>query len=295
MYDDVINGFADYLHNTKKASSNTVSSYQRDLRKYCSYLEERGIKNCRDTNGDDLKEYIEYLKSKGFSDSTVSRNIASLRSFYGYLLNSEQASIEITAQIKAPKVEKKVPDILSVEEVERLLSQPSTGKPKHLRDKAMLELMYATGIRVTELISLKLSDLHLKGSYITCKFDNRQRVIPFGSQAKKALENYLNYARPALVNDVNMHLLFTNCNGGEMSRQGFWKLIKAYAAQAKIQTEITPHTLRHSFAVHLIENGAEIHAVSEMLGHSDISSTKVYVNMNNNRIRKIYESAHPRK
>ena len=295
MYSDAINGYKDYLHNVKKASANTIVSYIRDLNKYCSYLKNNGIYTCKDIRNGDVDSYINYLRKNGFSDATVSRNIASVKSFHMFLVSSGVISENINIEVKAPKVIKKTPGILSVEEVDNLLSQPSTNKPKHLRDKAMLELMYATGIRVSELINLKVSDVHLKNSYITCKEENKQRVIPFGTEAKKALNRYITHGRPALVKDSNMHLLFTNCSGSEMSRQGFWKLIKSYAIKANIETEITPHTLRHSFAAHLIENGADIHSVSEMLGHADISSTKIYVNMKNNKIRNVYEKAHPRK
>lgn len=295
MYSDVIEEYRAYLHNVKKASSNTIVSYIRDVKKYCSYLENNGIYRCRDIRNGDVESYIKYLRKNGFSDATVSRNIASVKSFHLYLTGIGAVNEDINIEVKAPKVVKKIPGILSIEEVDSLLNQPSSNKPKHLRDKAMLELMYATGIRVTELITLKVSDVHLKGSYIICKEENKQRNIPFGTEAKKALNRYLTYGRPKLVKDSNMHLLFTNCSGGEMSRQGFWKLIKSYAAKANIETEITPHTLRHSFAAHLIENGADIHSVSEMLGHADVSSTKIYVKMKNNRIRNVYEKAHPRK
>lgn len=295
MYTDVLDQFTDYLLNTKKASANTVVSYKRDLKKYCNFLKQRNVFSCNNIKATDVEDYVDFLRKNGFSDATISRNMASLKSFHGFLHDSGIIRNEITCESKAPKVAKKTPGILSIEEIDSLLGQPSSNKPKHLRDKAMLELMYATGIRVTELISLKVSDVRLKASNIICKEDGKQRIIPFGTATKKALTAYLNYGRPALVKDVNMHLLFTNCNGGELSRQGFWKLIKSYAAKANISTEITPHTLRHSFAAHLIENGADIHTVSEMLGHSDITSTKVYVNMNNTRIREIYEKTHPRK
>lgn len=295
MYSDVINGFKEYLHNVRKASSNTIVSYIRDLNKYCTYLKNHGVYSCKDIRNSDVDAYVTYLRKNGFSDATVSRSIASLKSFHTYLSGSGAVTESINIEVKAPKVIKKTPGILSVEEVDNLLCQPSSNKPKHLRDKAMLELMYATGIRVTELITLKVSDVHLKNSYIICKEENKQRIIPFGMEAKKALNRYLTHGRPELVKDSNMHLLFTNCSGGEMSRQGFWKLIKSYATKANINTEITPHTLRHSFAAHLIENGADIHSVSEMLGHADISSTKIYVNMKNNKIRNVYEKAHPRK
>lgn len=295
MYSDAINGYKDYLHNVKKASSNTIVSYIRDLNKYCTFLKENGVYSCKDIRNSDVDSYVKFLRKNGFSDATVSRNIASVKSFHAYLTAKGILSENISVDVKAPKVIKKTPGILSVEEIDNLLSQPSSNRPKHLRDKAMLELMYATGIRVTELINLKVSDVHIKNSYLTCKEENKQRVIPFGTEAKKALNRYMTYGRPELVKDSNMHLLFTNCSGEEMSRQGFWKLIKSYAAKANIETEITPHTLRHSFAAHLIENGADIKSVSEMLGHSDISSTKIYVNMKNNRIRNVYEQAHPRK
>lgn len=295
MFADVILEFKEYLHDVKNASANTIVSYQRDLKKYCSFLTDNSVYSCKDIRKSDFDAYISDLKDKGFSDSTISRNIASIKSFHQYLLETHEISNDFTIEVRTPKVSKKTPEILSVEEIERLLNEASGNKPKKLRDKAMLELMYATGIRVTELISLNVSDVHLKSSYITCREDDKQRIVPFGLAAKKALSMYLKYGRPAFVKDDNIHLLFTNYCGGEMSRQGFWKLIKTYAAKANIETEITPHTLRHSFAVHLIENGADVRSVAEMLGHSNISSTQIYVNIMNDNLRNVYEKAHPRK
>lgn len=294
MNSDALNLFTEYLFSIKKLSNNTIVSYKRDLNKYYSFLRQRNVYNCSDIKNSDFEDYICYLRKNGFSDSTISRSIASIKLFHKYLFENGIINKEISFEVSAPKIVKKIPGILSIEEIDRLLEQPSTNKPKHLRDKAMLELMYATGIRVTELISLKVSDVKLKASHLICRDDGKQRVVPFGKEAKKALSLYLDKGRPSIVKDSNMHLLFTNYNGGELSRQGFWKLIKSYAVKANISTEITPHTLRHSFAAHLIENGADIHTVSEMLGHSDIASTMIYVNMNNRRIRDIYEKTHPR-
>jgi integrase/recombinase XerD len=197
--------------------------------------------------------------------------------------------------LKPPKVEKKVPEIMTVEEVDLLLKQPSLHTPKGLRDKAMLEILYATGIRVSELVHLKMTDVNLKMGYVICTENNKERMIPFGTIAKKSLEDYLKHGRGALVGAKDCGMLFTNCSGNPMSRQGFWKLLKGYARAANITTDITPHTLRHSFATHLIQNGADLKSVQEMLGHADISSTQMYLHMNMNKIRDVYVKAHPRK
>ena len=196
--------------------------------------------------------------------------------------------------LKAPKIEKKMPAILTTEETVKLLEQLSGSSPKELRDKAMLELLYATGIRVSELIALKLSDINISMEYLTCRDAHRERIIPFGGIAREAIENYLDLGRPKLIKDESCDLLFTNCSGGEMSRQGFWKIIKCCGKKAGITSEITPHTLRHSFAAHLVSNGADLKSVQEMLGHSDISTTQIYAQVNQNRIREVYAKTHPR-
>ena len=198
-------------------------------------------------------------------------------------------------KLKAPKIEKKLPDILSVEEVELLLKQPKENTAKGIRDRAMLELLYATGIRVSELISLKVKDINLKLGYLTCSSGERERVIPFGTTAKQAVEHYMEGARKILLGEQESDYLFLNCSGKSMSRQGFWKVLKGYAASAGIQQDITPHTLRHSFAAHLVQNGADLKSVQEMMGHSDISTTQIYMNMNIHKIRDVYMKAHPRK
>lgn len=289
-----INAFIIYLGNVTKKSENTQLSYRRDLMKLCTYLKDKGITEVNAVEERHLKEFIQALEEKNFKTATISRNIASIKAFYHFLVKEQMVSEDISEKLKAPKIEKKLPGIISMEEVSRLLSQPSGNAPKELRDKAMLELLYATGIRVTELITLQVSDVNLKLGQLVCHDGNRKRVIPFGQKAKRALVQYLQNARPILLRDADTGVLFVNCTGSTMSRQGFWKLIKGYAEKAGIKEEITPHTLRHSFAAHLVENGADLKSVQEMLGHSDISTTQVYAVMNQNHLRGVYAKAHPR-
>ncbi len=283
-----------YLHNEKKLSNNTEISYKRDLDKMAGYMDSIGVSDVCMVTPSALHSYVGYLQSNGFATATVSRSVAAIKSFYSYLFQEGQIRDDLSVVLHSPKIEKKLPDVLTVEEVNQLLAQPAKDTPKEIRDKAMLELMYATGIRVTELITLKCSDVNLSTGFITCRQGEKERIIPFGSEARKALKRYLKESRPILTKETNCAVLFTNCSGGTMSRQGFWKLIKGYAQKANIHTDITPHTLRHSFAAHLVENGADLRAVQEMLGHSDISTTQIYANLNNNRIRQIYRQAHPR-
>lgn len=289
-----INSFISYLHNVKRTSDNTEMSYKRDLNKLNKYLEKRNIREMNQVTREDLCAYILYLEENHFAAATISRNIASIKAFYHFLTKEGMVSEDISDALKAPKIEKKMPEILSMEQVVRLLEQPDGDSPKEIRDKAMLELLYATGIRVTELISLKISDVNLQMGFLVCRDGNRERVIPFGNEARNALLRYFEGARDAMVEDRNSDILFVNCSGQPMSRQGFWKLIKFYAKKAGIEEDITPHTLRHSFAAHLVENGADLRSVQEMLGHSDISTTQIYANRNHNRIREVYAKAHPR-
>ncbi|MBE5875450.1 MAG: site-specific tyrosine recombinase XerD [Lachnospiraceae bacterium] len=289
-----INNFISYLHNIKKTSNNTELSYRRDLGKMCQYLEEKGITKVTDITEEVLNSYIVYLEENQFAAATISRNVASIKAFYHYLMKEGLVTKDVSESLKAPKIEKKMPEILTPEEVIWLLEQPKGDTPKEIRDKAMLELLYATGIRVTELITLKVSDVNLQMGFIVCRDGSKERVIPFGAAAKKAITNYLEHSRNVMVLDMRSDILFVNCSGQPMSRQGFWKLIKYYAKKAGIVADITPHTLRHSFAAHLVENGADLRSVQEMLGHSDISTTQVYANMSHNRIREVYAKAHPR-
>ena len=285
-----IKGFVAYLHNVKKTSQNTELSYRRDLVKMMRFLHEQKIDRPEDVTETNLNSYILDLEKKGMSAATVSRNIAAMKGFYLYLWKEGNITSDPAENLKAPKVEKKLPDILSVEDMTKLLEQPGDRTPKGLRDRAMLELLYATGIRVTELISLRLEDVNWKLDYIVCRDRNRERIVPYGFKARKALERYMKSARAELIGGKECEILFPNCSGESMRRQGFWKLLKQYVKQAGIETEITPHTLRHSFAAHLVENGADLHVVQEMMGHSDISTTMMYAN----RAREIYAKAHPR-
>ncbi len=289
-----IGAFITYLHNVKNTSGNTEMSYRRDLEKVSHFMEARGIHETKDMTAQDLTDYVKYLEDSKFAAATVSRNIASLKAFYHYMVQEGLVEEDISDKLKAPKIEKKAPEIMSPDEVVRLLEQPSGDSPKEIRDKAMLELLYATGIRVTELITLNISDVNMQMSFILCRDRNKERIIPFGAAAKNALARYLDGTREEMLENKKSEVLFANCSGQPMSRQGFWKLIKHYAKKADIQADITPHTLRHSFAAHLVENGADLRSVQEMLGHSDISTTQIYANLNHNHIREVYAKAHPR-
>lgn len=290
-----IEEFIDYLHNTKGTSRNTEVSYERDLRKLEKFLEGEDVQEVRSVTPTNLNAYVLYLERNKFAASTISRSIASMRAFFQYFCQKGDIRENPAENLKAPKIEKKMPGILTVDEVDLLLSQPKENTAKGIRDKAMLELLYATGIRVSELIHLGMKDINLKLGYITCDGSEKERVIPFGNTARNAVEAYLGGARDELLHHSESDYIFVNCSGKTMSRQGFWKVLKSYAASAGIEADITPHTLRHSFAAHLVQNGADLKSVQEMLGHSDISTTQIYLNMNVNKIRNVYMKAHPRK
>lgn len=294
MIEKAVDGFVSYLHKVKKTSYNTQMSYQRDLHKLRVYLEGRGITRLQQIDGECLGDYVRYLEENHFAAATISRNIAAIKSWYLYMLKEGLISCDCSEELKAPRIDKKPPSVLTTKEVEKLLGQPNRDNPKELRDKAMLELLYATGIRVTELITLKNSQLNLQMNYIVCHDGAKDRIIPFGLKAREAMLNYLENSRRVMVNDLDSDVIFVNCSGQPMSRQGFWKLIKHYTAKAGIEKDITPHTLRHSFAAHLVENGADLRSVQEMLGHSDISTTQIYAEMNHHKLRQVYAKAHPR-
>lgn len=289
-----IGAFISYLHNVKKTSNNTELSYKRDLSKLCRFMEEQSVTEVSKITSTSLNSYILFLEKNNFAVATVSRNIASIKAFFHYLYKEGLITEDISEVLRAPKIVKKMPEILSIDEVVRLLEQPKGNNPKEIRDKAMLELLYATGIRVTELISLNIEDVNLQMGFIVCKDTTKERIIPFGTEARSALLLYINDSRKALIDDLDAKVLFVNCSGQAMSRQGFWKLVKFYAKKAEIKADITPHTIRHSFAAHLVENGADLRSVQEMLGHSDISTTQVYANLNHSHIREVYAKAHPR-
>ena len=286
--------FITYLVKEKNASKSTVSSYCRDMEKMFRFLDEKGIEQIEDITSTNLNSYILYLEKEGFSAATVSRSVASMKAFFHYAFGKKILDEDPSGKIKAPHMEKKMPGVLTQKQVETLLEQPARNTAKGIRDRAMLELMYATGMRVTELISVRVSDINLPMEYVVCRDEEKERVIPFGRKAKEALEKYLQTGRKKLMKEKTGEYLFVNCSGNPMSRQGFWKNLKEYAQKAGIQEDITPHTLRHSFATHLVENGAELKAVQEMLGHSDISTTQIYMDMAVGRVRNSYQRAHPR-
>ena len=271
--------FIAYLHTTKNTSNNTEISYQRDLKKLIRYLGGQNIHDFAEVTSLDLKGYLSELKAENLASSTISRNIASIRALFQYLFKEGRVTADPSEELKPPKVEKKMPEILSVQEVDRLLKQPNINTAKGLRDSAMLELLYATGMRVSELIHLQMSDLNLQFGYVICHDTDKERIIPIGNVSKRALAEYMEHGRDYFVKNKNEKSLFTNCSGRSMSRQGFWKVLKGYAEAAGIYRDITPHTLRHSFAVHMLQNGADIKSVQEMLGHSDISSTQIFTDI----------------
>ena len=286
--------YTSFMTDIRHKSLNTVESYKRDVTQYISYLDGTGVTDISSTTKTTVLSYLLYLQKEGRASSTVSRTLASLRSYYLFMMQNGVVKSNPTSNLEAPHVEKKIPKILSGEEVELLLEQPKDCDNKGIRDKAMLELLYATGIRVSELINLDVSDVNVPMSFVRCKGGKKERIIPMGHQAKDALENYINNVRKYMVKDENETALFVNCSGARLSRQGFWKLIKYYQRIAGIETDITPHTLRHSFAAHLLENGADLHSIQEMMGHADISSTQVYSRMINSKIKDVYAKAHPR-
>ncbi|WP_077612154.1 site-specific tyrosine recombinase [Clostridium sp. Marseille-P2415] len=290
-----INHFIIYLREIKKTSKNTEVSYQRDLMQLASFLGQQGIREVDKVTKTSLNSYILHLEKEGRATTTISRTLASMKAFFHYECGEGRIQKDPSELLKAPKVEKKAPTILTVDEVNCLLSQPGGDTPKELRDRAMLELLYATGIRVSELIHLKKADANLTVGYITCRDEHKERMIPFGKVARLALSSYMERGREYLLREQDSEWLFTNCNGKPMSRQGFWKIIKFYGDKAGIKADITPHTLRHSFAAHLLRNGADIHAVQAMLGHSDMATTQMYMNYTQGEsVRRAYTGAHPR-
>ena len=286
--------FAEYLEKGKGSTKNTILSYERDLKNFHQFLIQAGISKPQKINVTNIRAYLLHLEKKGRAASTISRNLASLRSFFQFLYKEGYIQEDPTLDVVAPKIEKKLPEILTMEEVGLLLAQPDPKELKGIRDKAMLEVLYATGIRVSELVNLQTDQIHMALGYLRCSYGGKERIIPLGSKAIEALQKYIENARLIMIRDIKEPALFVNCSGTAMTRQGFWKIVKVYAQKASIQKTITPHMLRHSFAVHLVENGADLQSVQEMLGHSDISTTQVYAKLQKNRIKEVYKKAHPR-
>ncbi len=288
-----INNFLEFLQKDKKLTDNTLQSYKRDINQYQEYINKNNL-NYNNADETTIKNYLTYLQDNGKKTSTVSRNLASIRSFYQYSVRAKDMVLDPTANVQSPKIEKRIPNVLSTKEVELLLEQPVDTDLKGIRDKAMLEFAYATGMRVTEIISLDVKDVNVKEGYVICKAGTKQRTIPLGDMSLKALRSYMEESRPYLIKNDDVDSLFVNINGKRLTRQGFWKIVKFYKEQAHIDKEITPGVLRHSFATHLLQNGADLKSIQSMLGHSDISSTQVYMQFQDEGIKNIYKKAHPR-
>ncbi|MEG0072972.1 MAG: tyrosine recombinase [Clostridia bacterium] len=282
----IVQDFIDYLKN-RQVSQNTILSYERDINQLVKFLDNNN-KELFDATEDDITKYAEYMQSQNKSNATISRGIASIKAFYRYLCKHKLADCNIAEKVEVPKVEKKEPGILTIKEVENLLEQPDTTDLKGQRDRAMLEVLYATGIRVTELVSLTLDDLNISNGTVKIKKKTKERVIPLSNSAIRAVKTYIANVRPLLIKSEEENVLFINANGQKMTRQGFWKILKQYKVQAKIDKELTPHTIRHTFAVHMLQSGQELKFVQEVLGHTDIASTQIYTQMaevaNNNEV-----------
>ena len=291
---DLVRAYENYLTKVKLASVNTTSSYIRDIRQFSTWLNTDCSLDVQDAHQLNIVQYVSYLTEIGKSEATISRSLASLKNFYAYLVSSGFVEKTPVTDIKVERAKKKLPQILSGREIELLLSQPVCVDAKGFRDKAMLEVMYATGIRVTELIDLNIEDVNLGQGIIKCNGSKKSRIIPLYPAALRALSNYVTDVRDSMLADPSEPALFVNINGSRMSRQGFWKILKSYQAAAHIEKDITPHTLRHSFAVHLLENGADLSSLQELMGHCDISSTQMYTHMINQKLKSVYDKCHPK-
>lgn len=289
-----VEAFQEYLLNVKKSSKNTIASYMSDINQFVSYVDDELHCSLPVVSHDDVCTYVVWLKNTGKSSATVSRSVASIKCLYNHLISLGQVDTNPALKISFEKEAKKLPQILTSKEVELLLEQPKCVDAKGYRDRAMLELLYATGIRVTELISLNVDDINLAAGVIRCESKNKERLIPLYPAAINAITEYVVQVRNGMIATPDEPALFVNMNGERMSRQGFWKIIKVYQEKAGIKKDITPHTLRHSFAAHLLENGADLRSIQEMLGHADISSTQVYAHLVKKQLKDVYNKAHPR-
>lgn len=291
---DLIQAYENYLSKVKKASENTIDSYMRDVRQFAQWLRDEEQLDVIDAKQQNIASYLSHLESEGRTGATVSRSLASLKNFYSYVVSSGFLENTPVTEIKVNRGEKKLPQILTGREIEQLLAQPACVDAKGYRDKAMLEVMYATGIRVSELINLDVEDVNIEQGIIKCTDARKTRIIPLYPAALKALSAYIKDIRASMLASPAEQALFVNVGGIRMSRQGFWKILKHYQATAHIEKEITPHTLRHSFAVHLLENGADISSLQELMGHSDVSSTQMYTQLINQRLQSVYKKCHPK-
>lgn len=291
----LLNNFLEFLSVERGLAKNTIDAYNRDLKSYIYYLKSKKISNIDCTNRTIIVSYLLLMQKEGKASSSISRACAAIKSFYQFLSRENIIKEDPTVDLDAPKLEHRLPKVLTLQEVERLLLQPDMKNPLGIRDRSMLELLYATGMRVSELVSISIEDVNLEVGFLRCiGKGSKERIIPVGSIALKYLKQYISIAREQLLNGKESKILFLNRQGKAMTRQGFWKIIKKYSEKAGIDKKITPHTLRHSFATHLLENGADLRAVQEMLGHSDISTTQIYTHLTRNKIKQVYDNTHPR-
>ncbi len=293
--DQLLDSFLTYLTVEKGLSKNTLESYGRDVRKFLLFLEEGQIKTIQEIKYENILDFLSHFKKQGFSDTTTVRTIVSIKQFFKYLLLEKIIKEDPTSQIRTPKMKKSIPGVISLEDVERVLASPNESTPEGIRDLAMLEVLYATGIRVSELIWLKLNEVNFEmGFVIVYGKGSKERIVPIGKQAQEKLRTYMELSRPLLLKSRDSKELFVTRRGKAMTRQGFWKLIKNYALKAGITKQISPHTMRHSFATHLLERGADLRTIQIMLGHSDISTTQIYTHVENERLKEIHKKYHPR-
>lgn len=291
---EILDGFVFSLVGGQAKSGNTILSYKRDITHYITFLKEKGITDIKKTNRTTVLTYLLLLQKQGRATATISRRLASLRSFYNYIIESGVKMKDPTLNLETPKVSRKAPGVLTTQETELLLTMPKLTNAKGYRDRAMLELLYATGIKVSELINLNVYDIDLRQGYITCNNGTHTRTLQMGRPAISALKDYLDKARDTMIPSEDVQILFLNCNGTRLSRQGFWKILKNYGKEAGIKKEITPYTLRHSFAIHLLENGADLKFISQMLGYADVAAMQVYADIIDSGMREEYQKAHPR-
>jgi len=293
--DEQLKDFMDYLIVEKGSAKNTIMAYERDLKSYLHYLiNVESVHSLNDVQRVHIVHFLRFLKEQGKSSKTLARHIASVRAFHQFLLRAKATNQDPSVQIETPRLERSLPNVLSLQEVEILLNTPNTQDHFGIRDKAMLELLYATGIRVSELIGLEIDNIQLTMGFVRCN-GNKERIIPIGRAAADAIKHYLEDGRPRFTSAKQQdHALFLNHQGKQLTRQGFWKILKKLAREAGIDKELTPHTLRHSFATHLLENGADLRAVQEMLGHADISTTQIYTHVSKTKLKDVYSKFHPR-
>ncbi|MTI94851.1 MAG: site-specific tyrosine recombinase XerD [Firmicutes bacterium] len=293
--EQLVENYLSHLKVERGLATNTLDSYRRDLGKFVRYLRQRGLKRIADVDRRQIIAYMDDLHKQGRAAATISRNLAAIRSFYGFLTAENLVETNPSRELDSPRIPKRLPEVLTIEQVGKLLEQPCTTSAAGLRDKAMLELLYATGIRVSELVDLNVDDLNLKMGFLRCTGKgSRERIVPLGQTAVECLDKWLTSGRGHMVRSAQEEAVFVNIHGRRLTRQGFWKLLKKYVTAAGIRGEITPHTLRHSFATHLLENGADLRSVQEMLGHADISTTQIYTQVTGNHLREVYRRFHPR-